>query len=64
MIDSSATPKAFFIEPEDTELLAWLRARYTLYGPYYSPFSAPPERQYALWVTDPRLAIGQAIPPP
>jgi 4-amino-4-deoxy-L-arabinose transferase-like glycosyltransferase len=64
VIDSSATPKAFFIEPEDTALLAWLRARYTLYGPYYSPFSAPPERQYALWVTDPRLAVGQATPPP
>jgi hypothetical protein len=64
VVDNSTAPKAFFIEPQDTPLLAWLRARYTLYGPYYSPFSAPPERQYALWVTDQRLAAGQAAPPP
>ncbi|XWX04015.1 glycosyltransferase family 39 protein [Aggregatilineales bacterium SYSU G02658] len=48
-------PKAFFIEPEDAESLALLRERFTLYGPYFSPFRAPIERQFALYVTDPAV---------
>jgi hypothetical protein len=45
-------PKAFFIEPEDEASLAVLRERFTLHGPYFSPFRAPRERQFALYVTD------------
>ncbi|MFQ3647687.1 MAG: glycosyltransferase family 39 protein, partial [Anaerolinea sp.] len=45
-------PRAFFIEPEDEASLAILREQFTLYGPYFSPFRAPLERQFALYVTD------------
>ena len=50
---STNFPKAFFIEPGDTASLRVLREQFTLYGPYRSPFRTPPERQFALYVTDP-----------
>lgn len=46
-------PRAFFIERDDVRTLNTLRQRFTLAGPYASPFALPPEKQFMLYFYNP-----------
>ena len=47
-------PLAFFVNPEDTRVIAWLDDLYGLPAPQFSPYSVPPDRQYVLYYFPPR----------
>jgi hypothetical protein len=53
-MEMTDVPRAFFIEQDADDVLAYLQQEYTLYGPYYSDpsWNIPHERQMELWVTD------------
>ena len=39
---------AFFVEPSDSETIAWLNQRFALSQPRYSPYNVPWDKQYVM----------------
>lgn len=50
---SDDVPRAFFVERDDVTTVSTLRSRFTLAGPFASPFNLPPEKQFMLYFYNP-----------